>query len=119
MLESSSSEGDLNQFAHTRHFDHEYDISLSCPRRIFQIAPAAIELFPKFAHVPQKELEENEQFKHHALQVVEAVDLATSMLRVVDELRDVLISLGSIHVSMGLQDVHFDVSTRESLSTLQ
>ena len=77
--------------------------------RIFEIAPEAIKLFPKFADVPPKELEKNEHFRHHALQVVEAVELAISMLQDVDDLRDVLISLGSIHVSMGLQDVHFDV----------
>lgn len=57
------------------------------------------------------DLEENQDFREHALKVVEAVELATSMLQEVDDLRDILISLGSIHVSMGLQDAHLDVST--------
>ena len=87
-----------------------FDVSLpTIAYRIFEIAPEAINLFPKFADVPPKELEKNEHFRHHALQVVEAVELGISMLQDVDDLRDVLISLGSIHVSMGLQDVHFDV----------
>lgn len=106
----------LDFYIHAALWHNKYDAFFSCSRRIFEIAPEAIQLFPKFEKIPPKELEKNEQFQHHALQVVEAVDLAISMLQEVDDLRDVLISLGSIHVSMGLQDVHFDVSTENLLA---
>ena len=84
----------------------------SFPSRIFQIAPEAIELFPKFSNVPPQELEQNLDFKDHSLKVVETIELATSMLQEIDDLSNILISLGSMHVSMGLQDAHFDVSER-------
>ena len=79
--------------------------------RIFEIAPAAIQLFPKFKDVPIENLEKNEDFRHHALQVPEAVGLAVSYLGDLESLYSVLKDLGALHADFGIQDAHFEVST--------
>ena len=80
--------------------------------RIFKLNPNAQALFPKFASVPADELESNIAFRAHALTVMEAVELASSMLDELSDLRDILIGIGSVHAAKGLhlQSAHFDVS---------
>ena len=56
------------------------------------------------------ELENNEDFRAHALQVTEAVSLAVSFLQDIPGLFSVLKDLGSVHTVYGIQDAHFDVS---------
>lgn len=77
---------------------------------MFQLAPQAVGLFPKFRDVPIEELENNEDYRSHALQVVEAVGLAISFLDELGELEVVLGDLGSVHCNNMLKDEHFDVS---------
>lgn len=79
-------------------------------RRIFEIAPNAIELFPKFKDIPPNERENDEDYRHHALQVVEAVQLAVQTLDDLPGLTMVLHDLGSVHSLHGVYDPHFDVS---------
>ncbi len=79
-------------------------------RRLFDIAPVAIELFPKFRDVPADERESNETYSQHALQVVEAVQLAVQSLDDLPGLFMILKDLGSVHCLHNVQDAHFEVS---------
>lgn len=83
--------------------------------RIFEIAPEAIQLFPKFRDVPAIERESDENFRGHALQVMEAVSLAVSSLDDIPSLCLVLKDLGSLHCAYGVQDAHFEVSEVSTL----
>lgn len=67
-------------------------------------------MFASFANVSKEELEENEHFRSHALQVTETVSLAVSTLYDMDSLVPVLKELGAAHSSHDLQKAHFDVS---------
>lgn len=60
--------------------------------------------------MPKEDLEENEDFRAHALQVTEAVALAVSSLDDLDGLNSVLKDLGSVHCTHGIVDEHFAVS---------
>lgn len=82
--------------------------------RLFEVTPGAIALFPKFADVPPEEREENEDYKDHALRVVEAIGLAISMLDDEAAVKDVLVDLGTVHCKHSVQDPHFDVSLSRS-----
>lgn len=66
-------------------------------------------MFPKFRDVPAEKREEDSAFRDHSLKVVEAIGLAVSFLGDTDTLETVLQDLGSVHVTHGLQDVHFEV----------
>ena len=57
-----------------------------------------------------KEIEENEHFRAHALQVTESVSLAVTTLDDMDELVGILKQLGAAHSPHGLQNAHYDVS---------
>ena len=83
---------------------------------IFEIAPGAIALFPKFKDLSVEEREENQHYCEHAFRVVEAVGLAVGFLDDLDTLEGVLQDLGSVHLMHGVQDPHFEVRT---LSTCQ
>ena len=63
------------------------------------------------------ELGNNSAFRIHALAVMEAVELASSLLDELSDLRDILIGIGSIHAAKGLhlQNGHFDVSARKKI----
>ena len=87
-------------------------------QRLFELAPQAVGMFPKFRNVPINELEDNEYYRAHALQVVEAVGLAISFLDELNELKTVLRDLGSVHCKNELQDAHFDVSLNLQLILL-
>lgn len=78
--------------------------------RIFEIAPHAQKLFKNFSEVTMEEIEENEHFRHHALQVTESVSLAVATLDDMDDLVGILKSLGAAHSPHGLQNAHYDVS---------
>jgi len=80
--------------------------------RIFTLSPPAQKMFKKMQDVPFSELENDEVFRSHSLQVMETISLAVSMLRDNDpeELVGVLQDLGMSHKSQGLQTAHFDVS---------
>ncbi len=80
--------------------------------RIFDLAPGVYELFPQFRDVPANERESNEAYRHHSLQVVEAVQLAVQSLDDITGLFMVLKDLGSVHSLHNVQDPHFDVSKR-------
>ena len=67
-------------------------------------------LFPKFRDIPSDMLKDNEDFRAHALNVTETVDLAVSSLDDLPSLYDVLKDLGCVHWVHGIQDPHFDVS---------
>lgn len=60
--------------------------------------------------VPFHELENNETFRSHSLQVMETISLAISTLDDIDELVGILQELGLSHGPQGLKDAHFDVS---------
>ena len=79
--------------------------------RIFEIAPEALQLFPNFRDVPMEQLENDECFRAHALQVTEAVSLAVSALDDLPSLVLVLKDLGAAHSAHGIQGPHFDVRT--------
>ena len=66
-------------------------------------------MFPKFVDVPAEDLEANEDYRRHALQVVEAVGLAIGMLDDAAALEEVLENLGSAHCNHKVEDPHFDV----------
>ena len=66
-------------------------------------------MFPNFRDVPIEQLEENESFRAHGLQVTEAVSLAVSALDDVPSLVLVLQDLGAAHSSYGIQAAHFNV----------
>ena len=78
--------------------------------RIFELAPHAQQLFKKFSEATVEELEENEHFRAHALQVTESVSLAVSTMDDMDELVSILKQLGAAHSPHGLQNAHYDVS---------
>jgi hemoglobin-like flavoprotein len=67
-------------------------------------------LFKKFKEVTVEEMEENEHFRAHALQVTEAVSLAVATLDDMDDLVAILKQLGGAHAPYGLQSAHYDVS---------
>ena len=78
--------------------------------RIFEIAPGAVQSFPKFRDLPKDEMYSSEPLRAHALNVTEAVDMAVSSLDDIPGLLSVLKDLGSVHCPYGIQDAHFDVS---------
>ena len=67
-------------------------------------------MFPKMKDVPFNQLEKDDVFRSHSLQVMEAIALAISCLDDVETLTSVLKELGCAHGSQGLKDAHFDVS---------
>ena len=69
-------------------------------------------MFKKMQDVPFEELENNEVFRSHSLQVMETLSLAVSMLADNDpeELVGVLQELGNAHKPQGLNTAHFEVS---------
>ena len=82
--------------------------SFSC-HRLFQMSPQMTALFPKFCDVPQDKLEENEEFRFHAKQVVETVALAVSILDDIPELVCALEDLGRVHSHLKVEGHHFKV----------
>ena len=66
-------------------------------------------MFPNFRDVPLEQLEENESFRAHALQVTETVSLAVSALDDIPSLVLVLKDLGAAHSAHGIQAPHFTV----------
>ena len=62
--------------------------------------------------MPENERDSNEAYQSHALQVVEAVALAVDSLDDMPGLSMILKDLGSVHSVLGVQDAHFDVSSR-------
>ena len=71
-------------------------------------------MFPNFRDVPMEQLEEDESFRAHALQVTEAVSLAVSALDDVPSLALVLKDLGAAHSAHGIQAPHFNVRAAAS-----
>lgn len=79
--------------------------------RIFEVCPPVLKMFKKFSDVPYEELSENENLQSHALQVMETVSLAVSLLEDTEELVSALKQIGGSHGSHDLQQAHFDVSS--------
>ena len=77
---------------------------------IFTLCPPAQKMFKKMQNVPFNELENDENFRSHSLQVMETIALAVSILDDIDGLVGILQDLGMSHGPQGLQDAHFDVS---------
>lgn len=73
-------------------------------------------MFKKFNEVPYEKLPEDENLQGHALQVMETVSLAVSMLDDYDELVSALRQVGGSHGTHDLQQAHFDVSSIAPLS---
>ena len=73
------------------------------------MSPQMTALFPKFCDVPQDKLEENEEFRFHAKQVVETVALAVSILDDIPELVCALEDLGRVHSHLKVEGHHFKV----------
>lgn len=67
-------------------------------------------MFKNFKEVTIEEVEENEHFRAHALQVTESVSLAVATLDDMDDLVGILKQLGAAHSPHGLQNAHYDVS---------
>ena len=67
-------------------------------------------MFTKLKGIPFMQLEEDENFLSHSLQVMEAISLAISCLDDVGELTEILKILEHSHGSHSLVDAHFDVS---------
>lgn len=78
--------------------------------RIFDLSPATQQMFKKFSDISIEEVEENEHFRSHALQVTESVSLAVSSLDDMESLVLILKDLGGAHSTHNLQNSHFDVS---------
>ena len=70
-------------------------------------------MFKKFSDVPQQDVEENEHFRSHALQVTESLSLAVATLEDMDSVVMLLKDLGGAHTSHNLQTSHFEVSCVE------
>ena len=86
-------------------------------KRIFEIAPGALELF-SFRDVPAPELYESAKLKSHALKVMNTVGVAVSMLDDVPALLPVLEGLGKKHVDYGVVPAHYEVVGQALLDTL-
>uniref|UniRef100_A0A7S2IQR5 Globin domain-containing protein n=1 Tax=Zooxanthella nutricula TaxID=1333877 RepID=A0A7S2IQR5_9DINO len=86
-------------------------------RRIFEIAPGALQLF-SFKDVPKDKLYDHPKLKNHALAVMKTVGTAVSMLDDVPNLLPVLEGLGKKHVGYGVQPEHYEVVGQALLDTL-
>jgi len=80
--------------------------TLCIPCRLFEIAPELQELFP---FQGQELNEENTLLKKHALQVMESVGLAISLMGDPEQLQETLIELGIIHNMKSVQVKSFEV----------
>ena len=74
--------------------------------RLFEIAPELQELFP---FEGQELTEENTLLKKHALQVMESVGGAISLMGNPEQLQDTLIELGIVHNMKSVQVKSFEV----------
>lgn len=86
-------------------------------KRIFEIAPAAIALFP-FKDEPADAIYESATFKGHAAKVMGTVDKAVSLLTEVPTLLPVLEGLGARHKGYGVIAAHYDIVGQALLDTL-
>ena len=78
--------------------------------RLFQIAPQAVKMFPKFSDVPLDQLAQDASYRGHATSVMQAVQLAVGSIDDLDGLFATLKDLGTVHTGLGIQDIHFLVS---------
>lgn len=85
--------------------------------KIFELAPAALALFPSFRDAP--ELSSSPQLKSHALKVMQTVDVAVQGLGDVGALVPVLRGLGAKHLEYGVRPEHYDVVGAALLATLE
>lgn len=88
-------------------------------KHIFTICPPAQQMFTKMKDVTFNELEEDEVFRSHSLQVMETISIAISSLDDVKELTSVLQDLGTAHGPQGLKDAHFDLVGQALVATLE
>jgi len=75
--------------------------------RLFQIAPALKDLFP---FKEDKLNNEHEGLRMHALQVMESVDAAISLLDDTNQLVETLVELGIVHQMSNVKVESFAVS---------
>lgn len=76
--------------------------------RLFEIAPELKNLFPFEDHVVNNE---HPGLKRHALQVMDSIDGAISLLDKPEELKEALLELGIIHNMRDVQLESFAVSS--------
>ena len=86
-------------------------------KRIFEIAPGALELF-SFKDLPADQLYESPRLKSHALKVMQTVGVAVKMLDDVPNLLPVLEGLGKKHVAYGVLPAHYPIVGQALLDTL-
>lgn len=94
------------------------DVGINMFERLFQIAPLAVMLFPKFANVPVEKLKYDENYRSHATSVMQAVQLAVSSIDDLDGLFSTLRDLGTVHTGLGIQDIHFLLVGQSLLAAL-
>ncbi|KAL3902209.1 MAG: hypothetical protein SGPRY_012175 [Prymnesium sp.] len=87
-------------------------------KRVFEIAPEAVELFSSFKTIPFEERYDSPALQAHALKVMKTVAVAVSMLDNVPELLPVLRELGKKHVAYGVEEAHYGVIGQALLDTL-
>lgn len=85
-------------------------------KRIFEIAPEALQLFP-FKNEP--DVYESEGFKKHALNVMVNVGKAVDGLNDLEALVPVLTALGKRHVGYGVKKEHYAVIGQALMDTLK
>lgn len=85
-------------------------------KRIFEIAPEALQLF-SFKDEPN--LYESEKLKTHATKVMTTVGVAVAGLVDVAKLVPVLKGLGKKHVAYGVVEAHYEVVGAALLHTLE
>ena len=75
------------------------------------MCPHVLKMFTKFNEIPHDQLPKNEHLQSHALQVMETVSLAVSLLDDYDELVSALRQVGGSHGTLDLKQAQFDVSS--------
>lgn len=84
--------------------------SLKLHYRLFDVTPELQQVFPKFKDVPRDQLESNNAYQSHTLNVVKTVDVGVKKMNDIPTLSKTLQQLGKRHLNRGIKDVHFDVS---------
>merc|ERR1711970_897167 len=84
-------------------------------KRIFELAPAALELF---SFKQEVNMYESEKFLKHARSVITTVGVAVAGLDDIGALVPVLQALGKRHVGYGVQAAHYDVVGQALIDTL-
>mmetsp|Transcript_99253 Transcript_99253/g.206799 ORF Transcript_99253/g.206799 Transcript_99253/m.206799 type:complete len:350 (+) Transcript_99253:273-1322(+) len=87
-------------------------------KKIFEIAPGALELF-SFKNEPDIKTWKNKKFLQHGLNVVNAVGAAVDGLNFFSTVLPVLKELAVKHVGYGVQAAHYDVVGKALMQTLR